>query len=108
MRLTWSPAAIDDLDELIDYVKNDLGSPRASKRLFDAILYKAELFAATPGAGTILRSIRGTATGYRYMLCGNWMIFFSCTSEEALVVRILYARSNYMKVLFGKQFESDE
>lgn len=42
------------------------------------------------------------------MLCGNWMIFFSCTSEEALVVRILYARSNYMKVLFGKQFESDE
>lgn len=102
MELTWSADAADDLDAAIEYISNDLGSPVAAQRLFDFIVEKAQLFADYPGAGTVLRTRTDIDTGYRYMISGNWMVFFSLKDGEALVVRVLYGKSEYMKTLFGK------
>lgn len=101
MELRWSADAADDLDAAIDYISNNLGSPLSAQRLVDSILGKAQLFADSPGAATVLRTRTGVDTGYRYMVCGNWMVFFCLEESRALVVRILYGKSDYMKTLFG-------
>lgn len=93
---------MDDLDDLVDYISNELGSPASAERLFESILEKAHLFADFPGAAAVLRTPSGISTGYRYMICENWMVFFSLEEQRALVVRILYGKSNYMKTLFGE------
>lgn len=54
-----------------------------------------------PGAGSILRTQSGIDTGYRYMVSGNWMMFISVGESRALVVRVLYGKSDYMRTLFG-------
>ena len=36
------------------------------------------------------------------MVCGNWMVFLECDNGRALVVRVLYAKSDYMRTLFGE------
>ena len=100
MELAWSPAAVEDLASAADYIEFDLSSPTAAKRLVESVIEKAQLFADIPGSGTILRTAFGLDTGYRYMVSNNWMIFFACNQEQALVVRILYAKSDYMKKLF--------
>lgn len=97
MELAWSPAAVDDLNAALDYIEYDLGNPAAARRLLESVLQKAELFSKIPGAGVTLRTLSGIDTGYRYLMSGNWMIFFRCEDSRALVVRILYARSDYMK-----------
>ena len=51
-------------------------------------------------SGTVLRTLNGIDTGYRYMVCGNWMVFLELDNERALVVRVLYAKSDYMRTLF--------
>ena len=101
MELVWSPAAVDDLNAAAEYIETELASPMAAKRLVESVMEKAQLFADVPGAATVLRTIRGTDTGYRYMVSGNWMVFFECSQNRALVVRIPYAKSDYMKKLFG-------
>ena len=101
MELVWSPAAVDDLSSAADYIQSELASPMAASRLVDSVVEKAQLFADAPGAGTVLRTLSGIDTGYRYMLAGNWMVFFECSDGRGFVVRVLYARSDYMKALFG-------
>lgn len=101
MELVWSAEAADDLDAAIDYIANDLGSPMAAENLFASILEKAQLFADYPGAGSVLRTQGGIDTGYRYMICGNWMLFCTLDESRALVVRVLYGKSDYMRTLFG-------
>ena len=102
MELVWSPAAVDDLNAAADYIESELGSPMAARRLVDSVTEKAQLFADVPGAGTVLRTLNGVDTGYRYVLSGNWMVFLACDNGRALVVRVLYAKSDYMRTLFGE------
>jgi plasmid stabilization system protein ParE len=102
MELAWSPAAVDDLNAAADYIESELASPMAARRLVDSVIEKAQLFVDVPGAGTVLRTLSGIDTGYRYMLAGNWMVFLECSDGQALVVRVLYAKSDYMRTLFGE------
>ena len=101
MELAWSTAAFDDLVAAADYIENELGSPQTARSLVESVQAKAELFSAVPGSGTVLRTIHGADTGYRYMTSGNWMVFFHCDQDRALVARVLYAKSEYMRILFG-------
>ena len=102
MDLVWSPEAVDDLNAAADYIEFELAITLAAKRHVESVIEKAELFADTPGAGMALRTARGIDTGYRYLLCGNWMVFLEHRQDRAIVVRVLYAKSNYMKTLFGE------
>ena len=102
MELAWSPAVVDDLEAAVDYIESELASPMAARRLVDSVIEKAQLFADVPGAGTTLRTLNGIDTGYRYMVSGNWMVFLECDNGRALVVRVLYAKSDYMRTLFGE------
>ena len=101
MKLVWSPAALDDLKSAIDYIEFDLDSPMAAKRFYESALDKAHLFANIPGFGITLKTTRDIDTGYRYIVCGNWILFFMIEENQALVVRLLYGRSDYMRTLFG-------
>lgn len=102
MELVWSPAAVDDLNAAADYIESELASPTAARRLVDSVIEKAQMFADVPGAGAVLRTLSGIDTGYRYMLSGNWMVFLEHDDRRALVVRVLYAKSDYMRTLFGE------
>lgn len=85
MELAWSPAAVDDLEAAVDYIESELASPMAVRRLVDSVIGKAQLFADVPEAGTALRALNGIDTGYRYIVCGNRMVFLECdTALECL------------------------
>ena len=101
MELAWSPAAVDDLEAAVDCIESELASPMAARRLVDSAIEKAQLFRRL-GAGTALRTLNGIDTGYRYVVCGNWVVFLECGNGRALVVRVLYAKSDYMRTLFGE------
>ena len=102
MGLAWSPAAVDGLEAAVDYIESELASTMAARRLVDSVIEEVQLFADVPGAGTALRALNGIDTGRRYMVCGNWMVFLECDNGRALVVRVLYAKSDCMRTLFGE------
>ena len=47
---------------------------------------------------------------YRFIVSGNYISFYRAYGKEVYVDRILYARRNYMRILFGDHSaeETDE
>lgn len=40
-------------------------------------------------------------TDYRYLVCGNYNVFYRIETDSVKIVRVLNARRNFMAVLFG-------
>lgn len=57
--------------------------------------------------GTLLDPMIGL-TAYRYLLCGNYMVFYHVQQNAVRVDRVLYARSDYMSVLFCDEIDQEE
>ena len=45
---------------------------------------------------------------YRYLVCGNYMIFYHLDGGAVYIDRILYGRRDYLTLLFDHSFEDDE
>ena len=99
--IIYSPAAVSDLDRVWDEVYE------ASQSLDIADKYITDLRAAVskkknyPKTGTPL-SFMGEFTGIYYVTFKEYMAFYRINENRMEIGRILFARSDYMKTLFGK------
>jgi len=100
-KLHYSARARKDLDEIWDHIVTDLGNPIAAKNTVNRILDDIDLLADFPEMGTILKNITHIVTDYRYIVSGNYMAFYRVYDKTVYIVRILYGRRDYMRVLFG-------
>ena len=99
--IIYSPAAVSDLDRVWDEVYE------ASQSLDIADKYITDLRAAVskkknyPKTGIQL-SFMGEFTGIYYVTFKEYMAFYRINENRMEIGRILFARSDYMKTLFGK------
>ncbi len=49
--------------------------------------------------GTPLSSIADVGTDYRFLVSGNYMVFYRVQGSDVYIDRVLYGRSDYMSVL---------
>ena len=52
-------------------------------------------------AGAPLSSIADIESDYRFIVSGNYISFYRAYGSEVFIDRILYARRDYMRILFG-------
>lgn len=55
----------------------------------------------SPEMGTPLLSEQADHIPYRYIICGNYMVFYHFSVDTVYVDRVLYGRRDYMALLFG-------
>lgn len=101
--LKINPMALIDLNEIKNYITNELCSPEAAKRQVLRIIERYESLKSHPFLGTDLNSRIGVHTNYRYLTCDNYIIFYKVENDEILIYRILYGARDYMKLLFDKE-----
>lgn len=101
-KVVFSPAAKKDLEEIGDYVAFQLHNKPAARKLIAKIQNSVYLLRQFPEAGTPLDNA-GSHTIFRYLICGNYMIFYVLSNGDAHIVRILYSRRDYLRLLFGNQ-----
>ena len=104
-KLLYSPLAQKDLDEIWDYIVSDLCNPIAAESTVNKIMDDIDCLADFPKMGQTLSSITNTVTDYRYIVSGNYMAFYRLYDEIVYIVRILYGRRNYMRILFEENTE---
>ena len=51
--------------------------------------------------GTPLSSIANIESDYRFIISSNYISFYRAYGSEVYIDRILYARRDYMRILFG-------
>lgn len=103
MRIVYSPQARADLQEVRQYIAENLQNPQAAQKLTDRIVRSAHLLAQQPNLGIGLREKVNRDTDYRCLICGNYGVFYlPFEDEEIRIVRILDLRTDYMCILFAE------
>ena len=101
--LRVSPEAANDLREIRKYIAGQLDATASAQKLVSHILQSMRRLADFPKSGPTLSSVLDVETDYRFQVCGNYLIFYRLEQQTVYIVRILYGKRNYMKLLFGEQ-----
>lgn len=101
MKVVFLPAAEHDLSGLFLYIKNELQNLIAARNTATKILQRTQSLADFPEMGASLQNVDPKLGGYRYVFADNYLIVYKVTAIEVRIVRILYARSDYVQLLRG-------
>jgi plasmid stabilization system protein ParE len=102
-----SPAAYEDIAEAKAYIAERLQNPSAAENTAHMILSRIRTLQDFPKAGSPLSPKVGFETSYRYLLCGNYLVFYRVDQMNVFVDRVLYGRRDYARILFGDLLESE-
>ena len=104
MKIRISPTALQDLKEIKAYIETDLSSPEAAKNVVSRIINDYSLLEKSPYIGASLSAKVSFDTDFRYLVSGNYLIFYKVGNEHILIYRILYGRRDYLKIIFDADF----
>lgn len=101
VRLT--PVCKKDLSDIKEYISEELQNDESAKKTVGEILDKIDYLKDMPKIGSPLSAKTVVKTDYRYMVYGSYMIFYKENEQYVTVHRVLYARRDFMKILFGNE-----
>ena len=99
--LHLSEEAQNDLLEIKAYIEEDLLNPSAALATVSRITKSLRILQNHAQAGALLSSIADIESDYRFIVSGNYISFYRAYGREVYFDRILYARRDYMRILFG-------
>lgn len=101
MNVHVSPAAKQDMLDIKLYITHNLGNSIAANNTLARITSELRKLQQHPTWGARLSAIVDIETDYRYLLCGNYMVFYRIAHDAVYVDRVIYGRRDYMRILFG-------
>ena len=99
-KVHYSPESRRDLDDIWDYIVSELQNRSAAERVINRIIDAVDPLKNFAEMGTPLSSIAEIGTDYRFLVSGNYMVFYRVQGNDVYIDRVLYGRSDYMSVLF--------
>jgi plasmid stabilization system protein ParE len=100
-----SPEAQNDLHDIRKYIAMELGNPSAAANTVSKIMKGIQGLEVFPGIGTPLAPVVDISNEYRFLVCGSYLVFYRHDDSGVYVVRILYGRRDYTRILFGETQE---
>lgn len=94
-KLRYLRLALTDLQDIIDYVSNELTAPDAANDLldkFDEAIARLELF---PFSGPIARNMNGLKDEYRSLVVENYIVFYVVLDNIVEIRRVLHGKRKY-------------
>lgn len=100
--IKFTPEALNDLQEIKSYISDELGNVQSANKAVSQIIDRIRQLQQFPELGASLSSIVDVAVPYRFLLCGNYNAFYKVNGTEVFIIRVLYGRRNFMRILFDK------
>ena len=100
-----SPQAAEDLLEIKRYIEKELQNPIAALNTVKKIVETYENLADYPAIGISVEKYVSFPTDYRFVLANNYSIFYRIENERVKIIRILYSRRDFVRILFGETEE---
>lgn len=104
MKLRINPEVIEDIAEIKRYIREELCNPSAADRIAKKIVSAYKGLKTAPFIGTPLDSILEVKTDYRFLVCGNYLIFYKVKDDIISVYRVMNGRRDYCRQLFGMSY----
>ena len=106
-KLILTAEAKRDLYDIKSYVTNRLKNGNAALRIVGSITRELHGLEQYPLIGRLLDS-ELNESGYRALVCGQYLAFYRFDGKTVFVDRILYGRRDYMALLFDADDLSDD
>nr|QDS03346.1 Type II toxin-antitoxin system RelE/ParE family toxin [uncultured bacterium] len=97
-----APQAAADLLEIKDYIEKELQNSIAAHNTISKIIETYENLTAFPNGGIPVDKYVSFPTDYKFVLANNYSIFYRIEDEVIRIVRILYSRRDFIRILFGE------
>ena len=88
------------MDDIWDYIVSELQNRSAAEHVTNCIMDAVDQLKSFAEMGTLLSSIADVSSEYRYLVSGNYMVFYRVQGCDVYIDRVLYGRSDYMSSLF--------
>lgn len=99
--LSYSPLALNDLDDIWEYITCKLSAPNAAENTINGILDAVDRLKDRSKLGAPLYFEGGLFSSYRYVQYKEYHAFYRSSGNNVRVDRVIYGRRDYMKILFG-------
>ena len=100
VKIVFSKKGVDDLEGIKSYITDELLNETAANKTVSNIIEKVHMLVSFSEIGAPLSSIVDIETNYRYLLCGSYIAFYRYEDDTVFIDRVLYARCNFMQILF--------
>ena len=108
MKIRVTPTALNDLKEIKSYIENDLSNPIAANNVIKRIIDDYSRLEISPHMGPSLSTKVPFDTDYRFIVSGNYLVFYKADDEYVSIYRVLYGRRDYLKIIFDDIELNDE
>ena len=98
-----SPQAAEDLLEIKLYIEKELQNPIAAHNTLKTIVETYEDLAIDPDVGIPVERYVSFPTDYRFVLANNYSIFYRIEGSFVKVIRIMYSKRDFVRILFEEQ-----
>ena len=95
--IRYLPIAEDDLNEIIDYLCEH--SFDAANAFIDELERLEESLSIFPKSVALIRNKRLRSKGYRAVVIGNYLLFYTLRNENVYIMRIIHGKRNYLSML---------
>jgi plasmid stabilization system protein ParE len=107
-KLVYTPEARQDLRDIRKYIASTLQNPVAAKNTVNRIRKDIWQLKDMPGIGPSLSSHIPFETKYRFLVCGNYTVFYYLDEDIIYIGRILYSKRDYVRALFNDVTDYEE
>jgi len=107
VKIRYSAVAIRDLEQIGDYIAGNLKNPAAALNTVRKIQNAIDNLADFPNIGTPLSPVSEECADYRFLICGNYLVFYRPQTAEVYIDRILYSKRDYLSILFDEFLETE-
>lgn len=101
MKIRLSPEAVKDLKEIKEYIERDLLNSIAAENVIKKIINDYTRLETMPNMGIPLSAKVPFETDFRFIVSGNYLIFYKAEEEYVSIYRVLYSRRDYLRLIFN-------
>ena len=88
-----------DLSEIKGYIAEELENPQAAQATVERITRSIRRLCEHALLGTPLSVLADVDSDYRFLVCGNYLVFYRANANDIYIDRVMYKRRNYLNVL---------
>lgn len=97
--LHYSREALNDLDEIWNYIAAEPANPDAAGNTVNGIMDEVERLAEYPLSGTPLNTLLDIESDYRFVIYRNYLAFYHLEGNAVLVDRVLHELRDCVRAL---------
>ena len=98
-----TPQAAEDLLEIKNYIENELQNPIAAHNTVLNIVETYENLSTLAETGIPVERYVPFPTDYKFVLANNYSIFYRIEGKLVRVIRIMYSKRDFVRILFVEE-----